>query len=167
MLYGPAYDGLTVHGCTSADLIISHPSQAFATYRHTADPICSDPLHAPITKPRRALQSKGNASCDNMPCTCDSLPCNNWIDTAGWMLDPFDQGPYIGGFSTVMSVPKTPANADKGQTLFYFNGAENTDGTPRHGSPPPSGRAILQVRRCNPVGRPSSIVLRMASYRAQ
>jgi len=60
------------------------------------------------------------------------------------MLDPFDSGPYIGGFSTVMSVPKTPTNPNQGQTLFYFNGAENTDGQPRHGAPPPSGRAILQ-----------------------
>ena len=54
------------------------------------------------------------------------------------------QGPYIGGFSTVMSVPKTPTSLDKSQVLFYFPGAENTDGTPRHGAPPPSGRAILQ-----------------------
>lgn len=60
------------------------------------------------------------------------------------MLDPYNKGPYIGGFSTVMSVPSTPAKADA-QTLFYFPGAENTDGIPRHGDGnPPSSRAILQ-----------------------
>jgi len=144
----------------SADLIISHAQ--LGTWRHTAHPICSDPMHAPAPQqhqppPRRPrqqprqprqsslpLQPNGSNDCNDMPCTCDSLPCNNWIDTAGWMLDPFDEGPYIGGFSTVMSVPTTPAKPDQGQTLFYFPGAENTDGTPRHGAPPPSGRAILQ-----------------------
>ena len=144
----------------SADLIISHAQ--LGTWRHTAHPICSDPMHAPAPQqhqppPRRPrqqprqprqsslpLQPNGSNDCNDMPCTCDSLPCNNWIDTAGWMLDPFDKGPYIGGFSTVMSVPTTPAKPDQGQTLFYFPGAENTDGTPRHGAPPPSGRAILQ-----------------------
>ena len=131
----------------SSDLIITHPE--LGMYRHTADPICSDPLYAPAPRvaskvPAASNVSGNNSDCNAMPCTCDSLPCNNWIDTAGWMLSPYDQGPYIGGFSTVMSVPKTPSSPDKGQTLFYFNGAENTDGTPRHGAPPPSGRAILQ-----------------------
>ena len=95
------------------------------TYRHTADPICSDPLYAPAPRrhfSRRGLQAAGNQSCNEMPCTCDTLPCNNWIDTAGWMLSPYDEGPYIGGFSTVMSVPKSPAESNKGQTLFYFPG---------------------------------------------
>jgi hypothetical protein len=79
----------------SSDLIISHPE--LGAYRHTADPICSDPLYAPAPHarhappPRRGLQASGNQSCNEMPCSCDKLPCNNWIDTAGWMLDPFDR----------------------------------------------------------------------------
>jgi hypothetical protein len=132
-------------------LLISHP--LLGTWRHTPDPVCSQ--YAPVARrppahtnrQQLAANASADPSCNDMPCTCDSLPCNNWIDTAGWMLSPYDQGPYIGGFSTVMSVPGTPTKADDKQTLFYFPGAENTDGSPRHGSPPPSGRAILQPVR--------------------
>lgn len=74
--------------------------------------------------------------------TCDSLPCNNWIDNAGWQMAPGTTS--IGGFSSVYSTPETPTDRGPGQTLFFFIGAENTDGQPRHGQPPPSGRAILQ-----------------------
>jgi len=127
----------------STDVIISHPT--LGTWRHTPDPICSHPAHAP--KPSRSVVKRSNSNdpnnCEQMPCTCDSLPCNNWIDNAGYMLDPYDKAPYIGGFSTVMSVPGTPVDTGS-QTLFYFPGAENTDGVPRQGSLPPSGRAILQ-----------------------
>eukprot|EP00040_Diaphanoeca_grandis_P024935 m.137767 g.137767 ORF g.137767 m.137767 type:complete len:295 (+) comp29945_c0_seq1:111-995(+) len=126
----------------SNDVIISHPT--LGTWRHTADPMCSEAVHAP--KPSRHSSTPTvtqNNNCSEPPCTCDALPCNNWIDNAGWMMDPFDKGPYIGGFSTVMSVPGSPKQTG-GQTLFYFPGAENTDGTPRHGDPAPSGRAILQ-----------------------
>jgi hypothetical protein len=50
----------------------------------------------------------------------------------------------IGGFSATYTVPGTPpGDADNGQTLFYFIGAENTDGTPRHGANG-DGRTILQ-----------------------
>lgn len=52
---------------------------------------------------------------------------------------------FIGGMSSVMTVPDSPPKGfQDAQTLFYFIGAENTDGMPRHGAPPPSGRAILQ-----------------------
>ena len=56
------------------------------------------------------------------------------IDNAGYMTGET----MIGGMSTIMAVPGTPKNASE-QTLFYFPGAENTDGVPRHGAPPPSG----------------------------
>jgi hypothetical protein len=43
------------------------------------------------------------------------------------------------------TVPDTPPAGDKGQTLFWFIGAENTDGLPRHGGfSGPNGRTILQ-----------------------
>jgi len=134
----------------SRDVIITHPS--LGTWRHTAHPLCSMPEHAPTPRNRGALPSsepahrlrESNQTCQDMPCSCDSLPCNNWIDNAGWMMEPSDKAPYIGGFSAVMSVPGTPVLADH-QTLFYFPGAENTDGTPRHGDGKPGvDRAILQ-----------------------
>ena len=51
----------------------------------------------------------------------------------------------IGGMSSIMTVPNSPPKGfQPAQTLFYFIGSENTDGMPRHGAPPPSGRAILQ-----------------------
>lgn len=78
-------------------------------------------------------------SCQKPPCTCSALPCNNWIDNAGSM----NMKRFIGGMSATYLTPGTPPR-DNGQTLFYFIGAENTDGTPRGGQPPPSGRAILQ-----------------------
>ena len=65
----------------------------------------------------------------------------------------------LGGFSADYLVPATPKATGPGQTLFYFIGAENTDGVPRHGQPPPSGRAILQpVLTYDPDGwcKPSS-----------
>jgi hypothetical protein len=119
---------------------VTHPT--LGQWEHTPDPICLTPPYAPTPRPVRAVVADpGNQSCDEPPCTCDSLPCNNWIDTAGYMTG--DR--VIGGMSTVMTVPGTPTNGNGGgQTLFYFPGAENTDGTPRHGNPPPSGRAILQ-----------------------
>lgn len=87
--------------------------------------------------------SGGNQSCNSPPCTCDSLPCNNWIDNAGFMLP--EGSAFIGGMSSIYSVPGTPpSTTGPGQCLFYFIGAENTDGSPRSGQPPPSGRAILQ-----------------------
>ena len=79
--------------------------------------------------------------CDEPPCTCDSLPCNNWINNAGYF--PPDKR-EIGGFSSVYTVPKNPTGLSMGgQTLFYFIGAENTDGLPRHGQNG-VGRTILQ-----------------------
>ena len=121
------------------DLIISHPT--LGTWRHTPNSICSEQAYAP--KPRRPQHLRQKNDCQNKPCTCDRLPCNNWIDNAGWMMDPYNKGPFIGGFSTIMSVPGTPPSGGS-QTIFYFPGAENTNGTPRGGQPAPSGRAILQ-----------------------
>ena len=175
-------------------VLISHPSAAFETYRHVVDPICSLPEHAPrpsmhmyaeldldnlpgggaaaaaAAAPAQAPppMNRSVAHCDVPPCTCDALPCNNWIDNAGYMTGetcPFrnDLLPEhsrlgnisdgarvadIGGMSSVMTVPKSPPKGfQPAQTLFYFIGAENTDGMPRHGAPPPSGRAILQPVR--------------------
>ena len=122
------------------DLIISHP--LYGAWRHTPAPVCSEQVYAP--KPQRMyLHHRKKNDCQKAPCTCEKLPCNNWIDNAGWMMEPYNKGPYIGGFSTVMSVPRTPSRGSE-QTIFYFPGAENTNGNPRGGQPPPSGRAILQ-----------------------
>ena len=78
--------------------------------------------------------------CDQTPCTCDSLPCNNWINNAGY----FPRDKKIAGFSSVYTVPENPTGlSGGGQTLFYFIGAENTDGLPRHGQNG-VGRTILQ-----------------------
>ena len=122
------------------DLVITHPMHG--TWRHAAAESCSSRTYAP--KPRRSFANPHKTgSCQDPPCTCDSLPCNNWIDNAGWMMDPYNKEPYIGGFSAVMSVPETPKSGNT-QTIFYFPGAENTNGKPRGGQPKPSGRAILQ-----------------------
>ena len=71
------------------------------------------------------LNQFNNQSCNAPPCTCNTLPCNNWIDNAGAM----DTSRFIGGMSSLYSVPGTPVKGDTpGQTLFYFIGAENTNG---------------------------------------
>ena len=94
--------------------------------------------HPPCSNPTPPLTA--DPSCDEPPCTCNSLPCNNWIDNAGSM----NTKTPIGGMSATYLTPSTPILSSKKQTLFFFIGAENTDGIPRHGQPPPSGRAILQ-----------------------
>lgn len=103
------------------------------SWQHTPSPRCQNlsSSYSPASSP--------DPSCQNPPCTCSALPCNNWIDNAGSM----NMQRYIGGMSATYLTPGTPPH-DNGQTLFYFIGAENTDGTPRGGQPPPSGRAILQ-----------------------
>ena len=125
--FGDAADGCTVkvpHGTHVEEgtdgLLLSHPT--LGKWEHVSPAHCR-------------LQSSA-------PVTCSSLPCNNWIDNAGWM-QPNGTTP-LGGFSATYTVPLTPPGRGTGQTLFYFIGAENTDGQPRHGQPPPSGRAILQ-----------------------
>ena len=81
---------------------VTHPT--LGTWRHTPHPICSAPEYAPKTKHHghrapanakanaipnananatKSVRSAGDPSCNEMPCTCDTLPCNNWIDTAG------------------------------------------------------------------------------------
>jgi hypothetical protein len=104
-------------------LLLSHPLHG--TWRHKAPMGCGQ-------------NNKVPPASSNI--TCASLPCNNWIDNAGWQQS--ESSTPIGGFSAKYLVPATPTKS--GQTLFYFIGAENTDGRPRHGQPPPSGRAILQ-----------------------
>ena len=125
-------------------LVLSHPE--LGTWTHVAPAHCGTPPRA--SKPRASdSDARGNSS--NV--TCSSLPCNNWIDNAGWQQAKGDTP--IGGFSATYLVPTTPTSKGPGQTLFYFLGAENTDGQPRHGQPPPSGRAILQpVLTYNPDG---------------
>ena len=141
--FGTVADGCTLevpHG-THVDedetgLVLSHPT--LGSWRHEA------PAHCHM--PRRALRKNSD---DNV--TCSALPCNNWIDNAGWQQAKGDKP--IGGFSATYLVPATPTTTGPGQCLFYFLGAENTDGQPRHGQPPPSGRAILQpVLTYNPDG---------------
>ncbi len=85
------------------------------------------------------LPLRDDPGCLHPPCTCDALPCNNWMDNAGSM----DTERIVGGMRATYLTPATPLNATA-QTLFFFLGAENTDGRPRHGQPPPSGRSILQ-----------------------
>ena len=118
-------------------LILSHPT--LGVWRHKAPEHCQSPLRERLF------------STDGSNVTCGSLPCNNWIDNAGWQ-QPKGATP-IGGFSATYLVPATPTAKAPNQCLFYFLGAENTDGLPRHGQPPPSGRAILQpVLTYNPDG---------------
>ena len=128
--FGIIDDGCSVevpHGTTvsetSRSLLLSHPE-----------------LGAWEIQPPEHCAIRGGAARSNV--TCSNLPCNSWIDNAGFMRQA-DAKP-LGGFSANYQVPETPAKRAPGQTLFYFIGAENTDGTPRHGQPPPSGRAILQ-----------------------
>ena len=115
------------------ELVITHPTHG--TWRHPAAESCSSLKYAP--------KSRISFASSKRKITCDSLPCNDWIDNAGWMIEPYNKEPYIGGFSAVMSVPETPSSGNT-QTIFYFPGAENTNGKPRGGQPKPSGRAILQ-----------------------
>ena len=109
----------------SQGLLLSHPDRG--TWLHKTPANCTGP----------ARPSTPHASI-----TCDKLPCNNWIDNAGWQ-QPAGATP-LGGFRAKYLVPSSPTKRGPGQILFYFIGAENTDGQPRHGQPPPSGRAILQ-----------------------
>ncbi len=67
--------------------------------------------------------------------TCASLPCNDWLDNAGWM----DEKATLRGFAGIYMPPQLPA-VSAGQTIFYFLGLENTDDVARHGH----NRVILQ-----------------------
>ena len=70
--------------------------------------------------------------------TCNSLPCNDWMDNAGWLSSGYD----LRAFSSFYVAPQLPL-IFSGQTLFYFIGLENTDGLARHGP----NRIILQVKK--------------------
>jgi len=118
-------------------LRITHTNGSF--WQHETPRVCMEAAAAERAA-RQAKAAAGDPSCNATPCSCDTLPCNNWIDNAGSM----NVKRFIGGMSSTYVVPGTPLRTTSGQTLFYFIGAENTDGTPRSGNPPPSGRAILQ-----------------------
>jgi len=145
----------------TGSLVEEHPTQANTMMVTTVEgdvrmvdspDVCGNPKHNFLHEPRKSFVTTmgsgpgpvGNQTCDSPPCTCDSLAtgCNNWVDNAGW-TQAADAAP-IAGFTSEYSVPETPANTTGGPVLFYFIGAENTNGTPRQGQPPPSGRAILQ-----------------------
>ena len=108
-----------------------------SSFRHESPPICK--MHA-VAEAGMDGATTSDMSCNEPPCTCTSLPCNNWIDNAGSM----NTERLIGGMSAVYVTPETPTSTTDNQTLFYFIGAENTNGFPRSGNPVPSGRAILQ-----------------------
>lgn len=71
--------------------------------------------------------------------TCTALPCNDWMDNAGYMIPEPLKGPFFRGFSADYVAPVLPI-ANSQQTLFYFIGLENTNGTARSGP----NRVILQ-----------------------
>ena len=58
------------------------------------------------------------------------------------MIEPYNKE-HTSEVFLLMSVPETPSSGNT-QTIFYFRGAENTNGKPRGGQPKPSGEAILQ-----------------------
>jgi hypothetical protein len=112
--FGEVADGCTVsvpHGTHVEEgtdgLLLSHPT--LGEWEHKRPAHCT-------SLPSRAA-----------PVTCSSLPCNNWIDNAGWM-QPNATRP-IGGFSATYSVPATPSARGPGQTLFYFIGVRDTTRT--------------------------------------
>lgn len=133
------------HPDGSAAVLVT-PVNGTAAYRHDTPAICR--LHAlaslaatPLLASQGALElgKEDDDHCNRPNCTCDSLPCNNWIDNAGAM----NTTTFIGGMKATYVTPDSPASSSSGnQTLFYFIGAENTDGSPRAG--PPATRAILQ-----------------------
>lgn len=132
-------------------LLITHRATNTAVAKqsvHVVPEICHDALYQGWYQGVPA-----NKTCDVPPCTCSQLPCNNWVDNAG--LFPKDSAGAdvgIGGFSSVYTVPGTPRAAAGNEVLFYFIGAENTDGYPRHGANG-VGRTILQpVLTFDPAG---------------
>ncbi len=142
-----------VRELNSSAILISEPATALAAARvwvHTVPDICHDPKYS-----MRARRDgvPANKTCDEPPCTCDSFPCNDWIDNAGlFPKDALGADRGIGGFSSTYTIPGTPSGAAGSEVLFYFIGAENTDGLPRHGSNG-VGRTILQpVLTFDPAG---------------
>ena len=94
--FGAVPEGCTVevpHGThveeDAQGLRLSHPT--LGTWHHAAPSHCSEPLRR-----RRHASS----------ITCDSLPCNNWIDNAGWQQPT--GATATGGFSSNYVVPATP-----------------------------------------------------------
>jgi len=137
-------------------LKVSHP--LLGETWHEVPAICHDEQYQPAKRAAPRTPAWGakcdlddtpkECQCDSPPCTCSALPCNSWIDNAGFWTHP----QAIGGFSSVYTVPQTPQSSGPGQCLFWFIGTENTDGLPRHGQPV-GGRTILQpVLTYNPDG---------------
>ena len=134
--------GAEVQELNSTAILISEPATVEAAARrwvHVPPKICHELQYAPGSAPT-------TKTCDEPPCTCNSFPCNNWINNAGlFPKDSLGNDRAIGGFSSTYTIPGTPPPRFLGrpQVLFYFLGAENTDGLPRHGSNG-VGRTILQ-----------------------
>ena len=140
-----------VHGVSNNAHVEAHPDGSSAilvttpegaSSRHEVAAIChtAESWRHPDAGQAKQRIIGSPPSCNVSPCTCDALPCNNWIDNAGY----FEMTKGIGAMNAQYVTPGTPRTPNNNQTLFYFIGAENTDGLPRHGNPPPSGRAILQ-----------------------
>lgn len=131
----PGTDGRT-------HLRVTHP--VHGTFDHMPDRICDEPRYQ--SNVNTLSESSGpapvnNKTCDGPPCksltiiadqiiltlvtyaalgTCDALPCNNWINNAG-----FFPPKTIGGFSSIYTVPGTPKGPPGSSILFYFIGTGN------------------------------------------
>jgi len=85
--------------------MLGRARSCFGTRRQTPE-LCHLPQYAGSTglgssKAAAAVtasQAGAQPECNEPPCTCNSLPCNDWIDTAGFLLDNEAEGPFIGGF---------------------------------------------------------------------
>ena len=108
------------------------PGPCFPVFVFSRPPASSDPPGRPQTERSKTLRPAPSHCSEPLrrrrqagSITCDSLPCNNWIDNAGWQQPT--GATAIGGFSSNYVVPATPKKPwGTGQTLFYFIGAENT-----------------------------------------
>lgn len=135
------------HPDRSAALLITTPEGN--QYRHETPSTCWKEMSPSSLSAASHGGACPDPTCNDVPCTCNDLPCNNWIDNAGSM----NTTTFIGSMSAQYVTPQTPKVSPGPQTLFYFIGAENTEGCPRSGDPPPSGRAILQpVLTYDPTG---------------
>ena len=113
--FGRVAEGCTLevpHGTLveeAADgVALYHP--AHGSWQHRTPAHCG----ALASPSPHAAASNGSA-----PITCTSLPCNNWIDNAGWQQP--DGATPIGGFSSKYIVPATPRTRGPGRA---FQGVE-------------------------------------------
>lgn len=135
--------------------IVSSESGVGETW-HNVPAVCQEEEYRPVSRAAVRVPAWGQkcdlnstadeCRCDSPPCTCNTLPCNSWMDNAGFWTHPQS----IGGMSSVYTAPSSPP-VTGGQTQFWFIGTENTDGLPRHGNG--ASRTILQpVLTYNPLG---------------